>query len=114
LGGMPPVGRRRSGAPLGPRAVEGRLFVDEPGETRESDDERGFRPGLKGNGPGTSPLRGAGEYESCRGGGVPEGVEYEESLSRPHIFSETAVHSRAHNSDCSSKVRIAVAVAVAA
>lgn len=52
LGGMPPVGRRRSGAPFGPRAVECKLTFEAPGDTRESDDVRGCRPGLMGKGPG--------------------------------------------------------------
>jgi hypothetical protein len=52
LGGMPPVTRRRRGAPLGPRAVEGKLTFEAPGDTSDSDDVRGCRPGLMGIGPG--------------------------------------------------------------
>lgn len=47
----PPVGRRRS-PPLEARAVPGRLSVEDPGETSESDDVLGFNPGLMGKGPG--------------------------------------------------------------
>lgn len=52
LGGIPPVGRRRGGAPFGPRAVDGKLTFEAPGETSDKDDVRGCRPGLMGSGPG--------------------------------------------------------------
>jgi hypothetical protein len=46
------VTRRRRGAPLGPRAVEGKLTFEAPGDTSDNDDVRGCRPGLMGIGPG--------------------------------------------------------------
>lgn len=52
LGGIPPVTRRRSGAPFGARAVEGRLTFEAPGDTSDNDEVRGCRPGLTGNGMG--------------------------------------------------------------
>lgn len=76
-------------APLGLRAVDERLVVDAPGERRFREDDLGVRPGLGGKGPGPEAgygRRGAGEYESLRIGGVPEGVELEVILSRPHIL----------------------------
>lgn len=51
LGGTPPVGRLR-GPPLGMRALAGRLAAEALGETSESEDDRGFKPGLSGRGPG--------------------------------------------------------------
>ena len=83
-----PLGRLRW-EPLATWAVEGRLVVDESGEMSDRDDERGFRPGRKGSGAGRSPgysLRGAGEAESRRGGGVPAGVGCADRRSRPHML----------------------------
>jgi hypothetical protein len=63
FGGTPPGGRLRP-APLGMPAVDGRLVVEESGDIRDSDDERGFRPGRRGSGAGLSVgcrRRGAGE-----------------------------------------------------
>jgi len=87
FGGTPPVGRLRP-EPLGAPAVPGRLLVEESGEISDRDEERGLMPGRRGSGPGPEGYgrRGAGEYESRRGGGVPEGVEWAESLSRPHML----------------------------
>lgn len=86
--GIPPGGLLRP-EPLGMFAVDGRLVVEESGDMREREDDRGFKPGRKGKGAGLSvgySLRGAGEAESRRGGGVPEGVECPESRSRPHML----------------------------
>lgn len=69
-------------------------MLDEAGDASDSDDDRGFRPGRGGSGPGPDAgygRRGAGEYESRRGGGVPEGVEWAESLSRPHMLVAAGV-----------------------
>lgn len=52
LGGIPPVGRRRSEAPFGPRAVEGKLAVEAAGNATDNDEVRGSSPGLTGKGPG--------------------------------------------------------------
>ena len=68
--------------PLGSLAAVGRLAVEAFGvEKSDSDEERGYRPGRGGTGPGPGvrpyvPRRGsaAGEYgRDC--GGVPEGVD---------------------------------------
>jgi hypothetical protein len=86
--GTAPLGRLRW-EPLAAWAVEGRLVVEESGEMSDSEEERGFRPGRKGKGAGRSPgysLRGAGEAESRRGGGVPAGVGCADRRSRPHML----------------------------
>ena len=50
-GGTPSPWRLRP-APFGTRGAIGRLAVEEVGETRDRDEDRGFKPGLGGNGPG--------------------------------------------------------------
>lgn len=89
-GGGPPAPGRARPEPLGIRAVEGRLAVDEAGVPAiESDDVLVGSPGRGGKGPGPAPRYGrlgAGECESRRGGGVPDGVEWAERRSSPHMM----------------------------
>jgi hypothetical protein len=95
-------------------AAVGRLVVEESGEIRDKDDERGFRPGRRGSGAGLSVgcrRRGAGEYEeSRRGGGVPAGVECADSRSRPHMLGVNC-EPRAVKGASSSRARASAAVA---
>jgi hypothetical protein len=91
FGGAPPVPWRRRPEPLGMRAVGGRLVDDEAGEPNsDSEDTLGGSPGRAGWRPGPESgygRRGAGEYDSRRGGGVPEGEGWAERRSRPHIIA---------------------------
>ena len=94
-------------------AVDDRLVVDESGEISERDEDRGFRPGRRGSGAGLSPgysLRGAGEPVSRRGGGVAEGVECADSLSRPHILRVNDGSRFIKGASCESSMGVVLAL----
>ena len=85
---MPCPGRRLL-EPLGIRAVEGRLVVEEAGvPSSDRDDVLVGSPGRGGRGPGPERgygRRGAGEEDSRRDMGVPTGEGCAESRSSPHM-----------------------------